>query len=39
MAASENLNELAAALSKTQAMLQGAVKDAKNDTSRVDTLT
>jgi hypothetical protein len=31
MAASENLNELAAALSKTQAMLQGAVKDAKND--------
>jgi hypothetical protein len=31
MAASENLNELAAALSKTQAMLQGAIKDAKND--------
>jgi hypothetical protein len=31
MAASEQLNELAAALSKTQAMLQGAVKDAKND--------
>jgi len=31
MAASENLNGLAAALSKTQAMLQGAVKDAKND--------
>lgn len=31
MQASENLNELAAALSKTQAMLQGAVKDAKND--------